>query len=343
MNEFLINQHCFKSSPIICRVQYGKMGKNNQYNIVYCTVNLINGKFYIGVFSTAKDYIKHKYIGSGNGIKNAIKKYGKENFFRLDLEFYNNEEIIYDREAEIINTKFLIKYKNDCYNIAKGGSGGWSVIHNSPNYNKIKEKCGKTISKIHKERYKNMSKEEYKKLCERQKEINNRSEVKEKQKIAREKFLNSMTEEEKIKYYKNNGQGYKIYVQNMTKEEYEKLCKLKRKSYTNEMKLEASQRQTEICKNRSEEEKQLINNKKKESANKPEVKEKQRQNLINRHKNETQQQKDQIAKLCKEANLDTCFVNNGIQNKRLKKKIAEQYIINNKDWKYGMKPRKKII
>ena len=47
--------------------------------IVYKTVNIENGNFYIGVH---KQYCEgfDGYLGSGTGLKRAIKKYGKENF-----------------------------------------------------------------------------------------------------------------------------------------------------------------------------------------------------------------------------------------------------------------------
>ena len=44
--------------------------------IIYKTINLINGKIYIGQ-DTKND---PNYLGSGKIIKEAIKKYGKKNF-----------------------------------------------------------------------------------------------------------------------------------------------------------------------------------------------------------------------------------------------------------------------
>ena len=50
--------------------------------IIYRTTNLLNGKSYIGL----SVHNQQHYLGSGVGIKNAIKKYGKENFKKEILE-----------------------------------------------------------------------------------------------------------------------------------------------------------------------------------------------------------------------------------------------------------------
>ena len=49
--------------------------------IVYCYTNKINGKKYIGSHHGRNS----KYLGSGINLKQAIKKYGKENFIRQTL------------------------------------------------------------------------------------------------------------------------------------------------------------------------------------------------------------------------------------------------------------------
>jgi hypothetical protein len=50
-------------------------------SIIYCTTNKINGKKYIGSHNKRK----LNYLGSGTDLKQAIKKYGKENFTRQIL------------------------------------------------------------------------------------------------------------------------------------------------------------------------------------------------------------------------------------------------------------------
>lgn len=90
------------------------------YYVLYRTDNLTNGKYYYGVHAT--DNLLDGYLGSGQVLKKAIKKYGKENFIRTDLEFFNSMEEAYSREAEIV-TESLVKDPN-CYNSKPGGLGG---------------------------------------------------------------------------------------------------------------------------------------------------------------------------------------------------------------------------
>ncbi len=45
---------------------------------IYKITNQINGKYYIGRNATKN--VNDSYMGSGIGIKNAINKYGVENF-----------------------------------------------------------------------------------------------------------------------------------------------------------------------------------------------------------------------------------------------------------------------
>ena len=61
------------------------------YGFIYITTNLINGKKYIG----QKKFIRQweYYLGSGRHFKNAINKYGKENFIREIIAIaYSKEE-----------------------------------------------------------------------------------------------------------------------------------------------------------------------------------------------------------------------------------------------------------
>lgn len=86
---------------------------------IYCCINLVNGKFYIG--SAGITYIHRRYrahlFDSGNGSKivcAAVKKYGLENFAFVVLETVENEkDIIISREQYYIDT---LKPE---YNIAK--------------------------------------------------------------------------------------------------------------------------------------------------------------------------------------------------------------------------------
>jgi len=72
-------------------------------NLVYLTTNLINNKQYIGSHCT--NNINDGYIGSGNLINSAIKKYGKESFKREILMECNTSE-----EVRLLEELYIKKY-----------------------------------------------------------------------------------------------------------------------------------------------------------------------------------------------------------------------------------------
>ena len=86
---------------------------------VYKVINKLNNKWYIGKQVNPNRY----YLGSGKALKNAIKKYGKDNFEKIILEYCESKEKLNEQE------KFWIKETNAIndpmsYNIAAGGEGG---------------------------------------------------------------------------------------------------------------------------------------------------------------------------------------------------------------------------
>jgi len=95
---------------------------------VYITTNLVNGNQYVGDHST--NDLDDGYLGSGRPyFKNAIKKYGKENFKKEILEFSHSKKEAFDAQE-----KYIKKYNTlvpNGYNISpKGGhnckdSGPW--------------------------------------------------------------------------------------------------------------------------------------------------------------------------------------------------------------------------
>ena len=86
--------------------------------IIYKTTNLLDKKYYIGIHYQSDDKFDG-YYGSGNHIKNAIKKYGKQNFIRETLFSYDSELEALKKEKEIVSEQF-IKNK-DNYNVTVGG------------------------------------------------------------------------------------------------------------------------------------------------------------------------------------------------------------------------------
>ena len=100
--------------------------------IVYITINLCNGKFYIGVHKTNPEVFDN-YIGDGIyrqsqatkdfAFHRAVKKYGYENFKRTTIKIFPGTEegkkAALALEAELVNSD-LLKSKT-CYNTALGG------------------------------------------------------------------------------------------------------------------------------------------------------------------------------------------------------------------------------
>ena len=74
------------------------------------------------------------YMGSGNAIRGAIKKYGRENFKKELLVYFNTLEEAYEVEAMIVNEFFITR--KDTYNMKCGGLGGGAAGGNSPRYGK---------------------------------------------------------------------------------------------------------------------------------------------------------------------------------------------------------------
>ena len=107
--------------------------------IVYCTHNKINGKKYIGSHSLGNP----NYLGSGFGLKLAIKKYGKENFERETL--WEGEEE-YKLKMEEYWIKYFNAYSNPLfYNRSEKGVGCPPNIKKIPKTQIIKDKISSSM------------------------------------------------------------------------------------------------------------------------------------------------------------------------------------------------------
>lgn len=112
----------------------------NQFHYTYVITNLINGKRYVGDHST--NNLDDGYLGSGRPyFELAKKKYGKENFKKEILEFFDTKQEAFDAQE-----KWIIKYKSHIsengYNISRKGG------HNVKNC--ISEETKKKISQSNK-------------------------------------------------------------------------------------------------------------------------------------------------------------------------------------------------
>ena len=92
------------------------------YYTVYKTTNKINGKYYIGK-RIIENLNNDRYLGSGTHFKNAVNKYGEENFEKEILFFLDNYKDMNDKEREIIAEHDAVADPNS-YNKTPGGDGG---------------------------------------------------------------------------------------------------------------------------------------------------------------------------------------------------------------------------
>ena len=86
--------------------------------VVYKTTNLINNKIYVGQDTYNRPY----YLGSGKILRNALKKYGKCNFFKEILCECKTAKELDEMEIYWIE-KLSSRNPLIGYNIQKGGKG----------------------------------------------------------------------------------------------------------------------------------------------------------------------------------------------------------------------------
>jgi hypothetical protein len=91
------------------------------YGYIYITENLINGRKYIGKHR-AKNLDNDGYLGSGTAIKNAIKKYGADNFDRRIVSIADSLEELDVLEIAVIAEHDAVK-NILFYNLSAGGGG----------------------------------------------------------------------------------------------------------------------------------------------------------------------------------------------------------------------------
>jgi len=108
---------------------------------IYMTTNLINGKKYVGRCSKDERW-DSGYLGSGVFLKQAIRKYGRENFERIILAELSDTSSL--REAIDLEKEWLLKLdcKNspDYYNMSNDTGGmGAGDKHSSETKEKISE------------------------------------------------------------------------------------------------------------------------------------------------------------------------------------------------------------
>jgi group I intron endonuclease len=105
-----------------------------QKHYVYLTTNLINGKQYVGDH-TININKRDSYLGSGALIKEDQKIYGKDNFSKKILEYFNSKEEAYQAQRKYIK-QFNTHISQGGYN--KNWTGGqWATIQSEETKRKI--------------------------------------------------------------------------------------------------------------------------------------------------------------------------------------------------------------
>lgn len=95
------------------------------YGYIYRTINLINGRKYIGQHKS--ENFDSSYIGSGKLLKQAVEKYGKNCFSCEILQPINGVPTVCDDETQLgISENYYINYYNataseEYYNLCEGG------------------------------------------------------------------------------------------------------------------------------------------------------------------------------------------------------------------------------
>lgn len=116
------------------------------YGYVYLTTNKINNKIYIGQHK--KEKYDRTYYGSGKLLKQAINKYGIENFTNEIIDIAESKEEL-DKKEQYWIEWYKEKFPDKIYNIAPGGTGG-DVINNLSKADR--ENFIKKMTKINRER-----------------------------------------------------------------------------------------------------------------------------------------------------------------------------------------------
>ena len=107
------------------------------YGYIYKTTNKLNGKIYIGQ-KKSKTFVE-TYYGSGTIINRAIKKYGKENFEVVIIEWCETREELCEKEIHHIAKEKSLYGFGIGYNITPGGEFGDTFTHH-PNKEDIRKR-----------------------------------------------------------------------------------------------------------------------------------------------------------------------------------------------------------
>ena len=129
-------------------------------NYVYVIVNKINLKLYFGSHCWKGEGLDPYYYGSGIRIKEAVRKYGRDNFIVYPIKFYDNVEECRKAEEELL-TRYDIKNNPYCYNMKNSATGGEKIQPLSEEMKrKIAERLDEAEVNMLRKRYEDMVKKD---------------------------------------------------------------------------------------------------------------------------------------------------------------------------------------
>lgn len=130
--------------------------KSKRYHFIYQTMNIVNGKIYVGCHST--DDLNDDYLGSGVSLSKAIQKYGKAAFERSILEFAETYDELLLLEKRYVDEDFI--HRTDTYNQVTGGYGGGALSIEA--HTKLIERCqSRSQSEAYREKLSSSLKEKW--------------------------------------------------------------------------------------------------------------------------------------------------------------------------------------
>lgn len=89
------------------------------FGFIYVTTNKVNGKKYVGQCKYGKPDTD-RYLGSGKEMRQAIKKYGAENFEREVIQECDSRQALNEAEIAFIAEHNCVESR-DWYNVSPGG------------------------------------------------------------------------------------------------------------------------------------------------------------------------------------------------------------------------------
>lgn len=92
-----------------------------KYHYFYKIINKNTHQYYFGIHST--NNLNDNYMGSGSFLKREYKKWGKDNFVKEILKFFDDRKTLAEYEAKVVNENILSDPL--CLNVSKGGITGF--------------------------------------------------------------------------------------------------------------------------------------------------------------------------------------------------------------------------